>query len=163
MALEQWYIHVRQPFFRGQEFGELIYSGALDKIASAKTERIKRLKAMANNIAGSLEKKESDRATSGKREFCNNITKITELFHSDIISKTGVDLRNRFLDGFHTHRKDHGGNYVDVIQSLDGATSQQGTYWLNRIINACCLRTREILPVLGLFKKIDANIHSQEE
>jgi bifunctional UDP-N-acetylglucosamine pyrophosphorylase/glucosamine-1-phosphate N-acetyltransferase len=163
MALEQWYIHVRQPFFKGQEFGGLIYSGALDKIVSAKAERIQRLKAMANNIAGSLEKKDSDRATSGKREFCNNITKIAGLFNSEIISKTGVDLRDRFLDKFHAHRKDHGGNYIDVVQSLDSGTSRQGTRWLSRIVKELCLRTREILPVLGLFKKIAANIHSKEE
>ena len=163
MALEQWYIHVRQPFFKGQEFGGLIYSGALDKIVSAKAERIQRLKAMANNIAGSLEKKDSDRATSGKREFCNNITKIAGLFNSEIISKTGVDFRDRFLDKFHAHRKDHGGNYIDVVQSLDSGTSRQGTRWLSRIVKELCLRTREMLPVLGLFKKIAANIHSKEE
>ena len=163
MALEQWYIHVRQPFFKGQEFGGLIYSGALDKIVSAKAERIQRLKAMANNIAGSLEKKGSDRATSGKREFCNNITQIAGLFHSGIISETAVDLRNRFLDRFHAHRKDHGGNYVDVVQSLDSETSRQGTRWLDRIVKELCLRTREILPVLGLFKKVAANIHGKEE
>ncbi|MBU4426225.1 MAG: UDP-N-acetylglucosamine pyrophosphorylase [Proteobacteria bacterium] len=163
MALEQWYIHVRHPFFRRQEFGELIYSGALDKIILAKEERIKRLTAMANNMAGSLGKKESGTSTSGKREFCNNITQVAELFNSEIISKTGVDLRNRFLDGFHAHSKDHGGSYIDVVQSLAGSISQQGTRWLDRIINELCLRTKETLPLLGIFKKIAANIPNEEE
>ena len=163
MALEQWYIHVRHPFFHRQEFGELIYSGALDKIILAKEERIKRLTAMANNIAGSLGKKESGTSTSGKREFCNNITQVAELFNSEIISRTGVDLRNRFLDGFHTHSKDHGGSYIDVVQSLAGSISQQGTRWLDRIINELCLRTKETLPLLGIFKKIAANIPNEEE
>jgi bifunctional UDP-N-acetylglucosamine pyrophosphorylase/glucosamine-1-phosphate N-acetyltransferase len=163
VALEQWYIHVRHPFFRRQEFGELIYSGALDKIILAKEERIKRLTAMANNIAGSLGKKESGTSTSGKREFCNNITQVAELFNSEIISRTGVDLRNRFLDGFRAHSKDHGGNYIDVVQSLAGSISQQGTHWLDRIINELCLRTKEILPLLGIFRKIAANIPNKEE
>jgi bifunctional UDP-N-acetylglucosamine pyrophosphorylase / glucosamine-1-phosphate N-acetyltransferase len=163
MALEQWYIHVRHMFFRRQEFGELIYNGALDKIILAKEERIKQLMAMADNIAGSLEKKESDDSTSGKREFCNNIPQVAGLFNSEIISKTGVDFRNRFLDGFHAHSKDHGGNYIDVVQSLAGSISRQGTRWLDRIINVLCLRTKDILPVLGLFKKIAANIPNKEE
>jgi UDP-N-acetylglucosamine/UDP-N-acetylgalactosamine diphosphorylase len=163
MALEQWYIHVRQPFFREQAFGELIYAGALDKIGSAKVERIQRLKAMANNIAESIEKKDSDRSISGKREFCNNIAQIAELFQSGVISEAALDLRNRFLDGFHAHRKDHGGNYIDVVQSLDSAISQQGTRWLHKIINEFCLRTKEILPVLGLFKKITAPPPNKEE
>ncbi|MBN1848430.1 MAG: UDP-N-acetylglucosamine pyrophosphorylase [Deltaproteobacteria bacterium] len=152
MALEQWYIHVRHMFFRRQEFGERIYSGALGNIVSAKEERIKRLTAMANNIAISLEKKETGTSTSGKREFCNNITQVAELFNSEIICNTGVDLRNRFLDGFHAHSKDHGGDYIDVVQSLAGSISQRGTRWLERIINEICLRTKEILPLLGIFK-----------
>jgi len=163
MALEQWYIHVRHLFFRRQEFGELIYNGVLDKIILAKEERIKQLTAMANNIAGSLEKKESGVSKSGKRAFCDNITHVAELFNSEVISKTGVDLRNRFLDGFHAHSKDHGGNYIDVVQSLAGSISQQGTRWLDRIINALCLRAKEILPLLGLFKKTAADIPNKEE
>jgi len=150
-------------FFRRQEFGELIYNGALDKIILAKEERIKQLTAMANNIAGSLEKKESGASTSGKREFCNNIMQIAELFNSEILSKTGVDIRKRFLNGFHAHSKDHGGNYIDVVQSLAGSISQRGTRWLDRIINELCLRAKEILPLLGLFKKIAANIPNNEE
>ncbi len=153
MALEQWYVHVRHMFFRRQEFGELIYNGALDKIILAKEERIKRLIAMANNIAVSLEKRETGTSTSGKREFCNNITQVAELFNSEIISRTGVDIRNRFLDGFHAHSKDHGGNYIDVVQSLAGSISEQGTRWLDRIINELCLRTNEILPLLSIFRK----------
>ncbi len=43
MALEQWYVHVRQPFFNNQEFGDLLYDGLIDKLSLAKAERIKRL------------------------------------------------------------------------------------------------------------------------
>jgi len=153
MALKQWYIHVRHMFFQRQEFGELIYDGALDKILLAKDERLKRLTAMANNIAVSLEKKGTGKSASGKREFCKNITQVVELFNSKTISEMGVDIRNRFLGGFHAHSKEHGGNYIDVVQSLAGSISQQGTLWLDSLINALCLRTKEILPLLGLFKK----------
>jgi len=145
-------------FFHRQEFGELIYNGALDKIILAKEERIKRLKAMADNISGSLEKKDSGMSTSGKREFCDNIEQVAELFNSEIISRTAVDIRNRFLDDLHAHSKDHGGNYIDVVQSLAAPISQRGTRWLDRIINELCLRTKKILPLSGLFKKIAANI-----
>jgi UDP-N-acetylglucosamine/UDP-N-acetylgalactosamine diphosphorylase len=152
MALKQWYIHVRHMFFQRQEFGELIYDGTIDKILLAKDERLKRLTAMANNIAVSLEKKETGKSASGKREFCKNITQVVELFNSKTISEMGGDIRNRFLDGFHAHSKEHGGNYIDVVQSLAGSISQQGTLWLDSLINALCLRTKEILPLLCLFK-----------
>ena len=47
MALEEWYIHVRRPFFDSQEFGRLIFDGLLDKLALAKKERMKRLQILA--------------------------------------------------------------------------------------------------------------------
>ena len=50
VALEQWYNHVRQPFFNKQEFGTLIYAGALEKLALAKKERVSRLKALAEKV-----------------------------------------------------------------------------------------------------------------
>jgi bifunctional UDP-N-acetylglucosamine pyrophosphorylase / glucosamine-1-phosphate N-acetyltransferase len=36
MALGEWYIHVRRPFFNSQEFGHVIFSGLLDKLVLAK-------------------------------------------------------------------------------------------------------------------------------
>jgi len=56
VALEQWYMHVRQPFFNKQEFGDLVYAGAMDKLSSAKKERIKRLQAMADKAKTAVEK-----------------------------------------------------------------------------------------------------------
>jgi bifunctional UDP-N-acetylglucosamine pyrophosphorylase/glucosamine-1-phosphate N-acetyltransferase len=47
VALEQWYREVRQPFFARQEFGGLVFDGALALLAGAKEERVKRLKSGA--------------------------------------------------------------------------------------------------------------------
>ena len=43
VALEEWYAHVRRPFFEAQEFGPLVFAGLLEKLALAKKERVKRL------------------------------------------------------------------------------------------------------------------------
>jgi bifunctional UDP-N-acetylglucosamine pyrophosphorylase/glucosamine-1-phosphate N-acetyltransferase len=47
MALEEWYVHVRRPFFDSQEFGRFIFAGLLDKLTLAKKERMKRLQILA--------------------------------------------------------------------------------------------------------------------
>jgi UDP-N-acetylglucosamine/UDP-N-acetylgalactosamine diphosphorylase len=76
LALEQWYIYVRRSFFNGQEFGELIYAGALDKLALAKRERIKRLKAMADNMPETIKRSESNgQPAPGKIESVNSSQK----------------------------------------------------------------------------------------
>ena len=50
-ALQEWYQRARFPFFAAQEFGELIYEGALEMLAAAMSERSKRLQAMVANVS----------------------------------------------------------------------------------------------------------------
>ena len=50
-ALQEWYQRARSPFFAAQEFGELIYEGALEMLAAAMSERSKRLQAMVANVS----------------------------------------------------------------------------------------------------------------
>ena len=70
MALEEWYIHVRRPFFDSQEFGRLIFAGLLDKLTLAKKERIKRLQILAEKAKTSSEHDaETKPETAGRNEF----------------------------------------------------------------------------------------------
>jgi len=46
-ALETWYTKIRKPFFEAQEFGTLMYNGAMEQLSLAAKERLKRLKTMA--------------------------------------------------------------------------------------------------------------------
>jgi bifunctional UDP-N-acetylglucosamine pyrophosphorylase/glucosamine-1-phosphate N-acetyltransferase len=111
LALEQWYIHVRSSFFNGQEFGELVYAGALDKLKLAKRERIKRLKAMAGNMPEN--KKESERngqLTPGKCEFRDRIQQVCELFTEELAAREGIEPRDRFLNTFKSCKENNDGN-----------------------------------------------------
>lgn len=150
MALEQWYSQVRRAFF-GEEFGELIYAGALDKLALAKSERIKRLKAMAANMPASLEKHaDPDETAAGKRQLQDRIHEIEGLFGGETAAQAGAGQRDRFLTTFHEHRKNSTGSYMEAVQSLPQAASQEGTQWLDQIINDLCQQAAAILPALKL-------------
>lgn len=151
-ALEQWYIHVRKPFFEDQEFGELIHAGLLDKVSLAKGERLKRLEAMAGKMPRAPEGTVKGSAAAAKEQFRDNINQVLDVFRGDLASGTAVDdKRDRFLDPFFAHRENHRGGYVEVIQSLPESLSAQGTHWLDQIVQELCRRTKSILSALALF------------
>jgi bifunctional UDP-N-acetylglucosamine pyrophosphorylase / glucosamine-1-phosphate N-acetyltransferase len=154
-ALEAWYVGVRRDFFSQQEFGELIYSGLLDKLASARKERIKRLKAMAEKILASIDQGGlKTLSSSGRKEFCEHIERACELFTEKRNADEVAECRDRFLTLYYAHKKDRDGSYVDVIKSLPAALSTEGTLWLDKIIFESCRRIAAVLPSMGLFKKM---------
>ena len=154
LALEQWYIHVRRSFFNGQEFGELIYAGALDKLTLAKRERIKRLKAMAGNMPETTKRSESNgQPAPGKIEFRDKIQQVCELFTEDMAARKGIEHRDRFLNAFDSHKENNDDNYIDTVQGLPHAVSQEGTRWLDQIVDGLCHKAGELLPSLVPFKE----------
>lgn len=154
MALEQWYVHVRQPFFNNQEFGDLLYDGLIDKLSLAKAERIKRLKAMAEKMPDSLELNgHKGEIAVAKRDFYEKREKVCELFteKDPIIKEPGE--RDHFLTGFYNHKKETSSSYIDVVQSLPIGVSQEGVKWLNQIVDGIRQRATAILPFLNLLEQ----------
>jgi len=159
VALEQWYIHVRKMFFENQEFGYLIFEGVLEKLRMAKDERIKRLKDMAAKMPVSPGKeKDRAKATAAKEEFYEKVELVEELLANDPGKTAGVEERDRFLTAFVKHREEHGGDYIEVIQSLPRYVSTGGTQWLDSIVDLICGQTAKALPALNMFKKYRSNL-----
>jgi UDP-N-acetylglucosamine/UDP-N-acetylgalactosamine diphosphorylase len=154
MALEQWYLLVRRPFFGVQELGEFIYAGLLEKLTLAKKERIKRLKDMAGKIAESLKRTGSKGQSGGGRpEFHENVERACEVFSGKISADAAGEHRDPFLTLFFNHKKDNDGSYLEVVKSLPPAVSEAGTLWLDKIILELCRRVAALFPSLDLFKK----------
>jgi len=154
VALEQWYFHVRRSFFEGQEFGDLIYAGALHKLSLAKAERLKRLKAMADKMPLSLQRHPKDaKAAFRKKEFQDKIQEISELFYEEAEGRTVGKLREGFLAKLNRHRSSQGEGYQEVIKSLPDSASEEGTRWLQRIIDDLGQRAGKIMPSMALFKR----------
>jgi bifunctional UDP-N-acetylglucosamine pyrophosphorylase / glucosamine-1-phosphate N-acetyltransferase len=154
-ALKEWYIHVREPFFQSQELGLLIYKGALDKLALATKERLKRLKIMAEKIDGSL--KQPDHKTpgaEGKRAFCDGLDPLSEIFSDGMAVTTGDRSRDGFLKAFMEHRRTGEGAYVATVQGLPAAVSEAGTKWLQDIIDGISRKAAALMPSLNLFKDL---------
>lgn len=153
-ALEQWYRHVRQPFFKKQEFGELIYAGAMDNLLSAKKERLKRLADMADKAKTSIEKyPDKKQSEAGKKEFYAALDNIREVFIGNLASSLQGELRDSFLAAIDTQKQNNDKNYVDFIKGLPVHISRAGVKWLEAIITGLCNETGSLMPSLNLFDK----------
>ncbi len=149
MALREWYVHVRRPFFDSQEFGGLVYAGLLDKLALAKKERLKRLKALAEKAAAFPQNEAHAIAgAAGKKEFYERFGEMEDLFASPLADGAVERSRDDFLSMFDRAPKME--RYIDVIQALDGDVSAMGVVWLQGIVDGYCDRTRAIAPSLFL-------------
>ncbi|MBN2568389.1 MAG: UDP-N-acetylglucosamine pyrophosphorylase [Deltaproteobacteria bacterium] len=147
MALEEWYIHVRKPFFDNQEFGRLVFEGALDKLALAKKERLKRMKVLAEKVKASSEETKTDSRTAGRARLFLKYSEIEDLFSTTFKNSAIEGLLDDFLS-FLEKTKGSGANYTAVIQSLPVQVSQKGTLWLSGIVDSLCEKIRDIVQFL---------------
>ncbi len=141
LALRQWYVHVRQPFFRREDMGEKIYAGAIDNLEIAVSERLKRFRDLSDKMESSIElgrhaakKGTQKKLLKQKKEFNENWPKIEETFTSG--KEITVDLKNRdsFIRAIHNGMKDES-DYIRVIRGLDRDASIMGTAWLQNIVD----------------------------
>ncbi len=153
VALEQWYRHVRQDFFHGEELGSLVYKGALDNLKLAREERIKRLKAVAEKIPESVHHDNSDTAKDRNLEFYRNIDHVCSVFDDDQGLPSANKHRDPFLEALEAQKRDQGPNYIPVIQGLPEAVSKEGTRWLQAIVDDRCRKAAGLLPAMNLFGK----------
>ncbi len=154
MALEDWYVHARQSFFESQEFGPLVFAGLIDKLALAKKERMKRLKAMAEKARVSPEHATvADRDVAGKNELYERFAEIEGLFSSAVQDSFVERHRDDFLSGSGLLRNGSGVDYIAFIQGLSADISAKGVKWLQRTVDVFCERAKPIVPSLNIFEK----------
>lgn len=150
-ALEEWYLQIRRPFFDSQEFGPLIYAGALDQLTLAKKERIKRLQVLAEKAAKGTGTQAAEEKAA-RIEFHEKFTEIEGLFAGGPRDGLVEKYRDDFLLAFDKARSAGGGSYISVIQSLTAPVSQKGTLWLQRIVDAFCEKAKATMPSFNLFE-----------
>lgn len=155
VALEAWYRHVRQDFFRGEALGSLIYSGALHNLILAREERIKRLKAVAEKMPESVHHDKSGTTRNRKLEFSRRVHEVCGVFEDGGDSQSFNGHRDLFLEALEAGKKDLGSDYIAVIQGLPEGVSREGTKWLQAIVDDRCEKAAGFLPAMKLFGKSD--------
>ncbi len=140
VALEEWYVHVRRRFFAAQDLGALVYEGALEVLAAAKKERIKRLEAMAAKVAPGEPGREALRAKAAD---------VGALF----LAEPPAAGREAFLVAFDAATAGATAGYVQTIQRLPGDVAAAGVGWLQQVVDTLCARAAELLRPLPLFRE----------
>jgi UDP-N-acetylglucosamine/UDP-N-acetylgalactosamine diphosphorylase len=149
-AYEAWYAHVRKPFLEARPFGALLYAGVMEQLASAKKERLKRLKAMAKRAMAS-----GAGDVRQRKDLHEQIGFMEGLFTGkmpDVPAATDR-ARDTFLNDFQKVVGSNRADYISAVQGLPAAVSSKGVAWLNGIVDACSKKVAGILPSMDLFKK----------
>jgi UDP-N-acetylglucosamine/UDP-N-acetylgalactosamine diphosphorylase len=153
-ALIQWYVNVRKPFFETQEFGSLIYAGALDTLMLAQTERLNRLKTMAQKAAAVTPKHIKAKTLNERKVLNESITNIEAILSSDIKDAKIEKAAEVFLKEFGQSCGNEQRQYIETIQKLPPKTSAKGVKWLQSIVNYYCQRISSVIPSIKLFKAL---------
>jgi len=153
-ALEQWYLHVRQPFFMKQEFGDLVFAGAMDKLSSAKEERLKRFQSMAKKAVDSIARyPDRKQFEVGVKELHAAADALRELFSGDHALGLGADLRQGFLAAVQAQMQGSGRKYIEFIKGLSTEASKAGTRWLEAVVSSLCSEAQALMPSLEIINK----------
>ena len=141
LALRQWYAHVRQPFFQQEQMGEELFAGAMDKLAIALEERLKRFKDLSRKMEKSIElgrdvakKGMQEELLKQKKELSENWPRLEETLTDGKEASCDPKNRDAFIKIIHNRMKNEG-DYIRIIQGLDRNTSIRGTAWLQNIVD----------------------------
>jgi bifunctional UDP-N-acetylglucosamine pyrophosphorylase / glucosamine-1-phosphate N-acetyltransferase len=138
VALEQWYEKARKPFFMKEELGPLVYAGALEVLAGAKQERVRRLLDLAAKVpetgqAGIEWRAGVDRVCSLFVAAPRVAAAAGEVFATEFSASTGGAA-----------------SYIDAIRSLPRDAAGRGVHWLQQIVDALMAEAAAVLPALEL-------------
>ena len=130
-ALEAWYRGVRRPFFAAQELGDLVYEGALAALASGRSERVKRIRALVGHL---------DDADEGRRQLRENLDAVLGVFgtpEEPVPDALAAEL-------------DPASGYLAAVKGLTPEARAAGTGWLQGIIDGRLAHAADLLPALDL-------------
>lgn len=152
VALEYWYRNVRRRFFSRMEYGDLLFQGAIDKLSLARKERTGRLISMVEKIPATHEACRC--GTAEKRcELHNEIGNVCGIFLETPSGLDETQAGRRFLGSFENHFRQNGGEYIPTIQGMPATIVQEGTRWLEGLIDFLCGKAGALLPSFNLFDK----------
>lgn len=137
-ALEQWYRHARAPFFARQELGNLIFEGALEMLASARKERVSRLRKLAAKVPGT---------NDAQRAFIDHIGEVCGLFGAVV-----VDPERRLMRAL-ADEASSGVAYVDAVRALPDDLVAAGTAWLTEVIESHWRAIEAYLPAVARLRR----------
>lgn len=141
LALKQWYTHVRRAFI-GPDLPQPLWEGLCQTLEVAIDERLKRLDGLRQKMPRSLDIYKSQAGEGASTQAINQKQMLFDKWPAvaDLLSDNDrflgdLSLRDRFLEMVSKQIQAEGKDYIPIIQSLDSATVDSGTQWLQGIVD----------------------------
>lgn len=151
LALRQWYLHVRRPFFRGEAMGAALFDGAIQVLEAALAERLSRFEALAAKMERSARHLASlagetvpDRVIGPQRALADGWSRLKAFLTAGGEEEVATEQRDAFVRCLSSLSESSG--YIAAIQGLDAASAATGTAWLQRIVETVVDGSFAILP-----------------
>jgi len=151
LALNQWYIHVRQPFFQSDSLAEALYQGALNTLEAAIQERLKRLDGLAEKMDSSLAQvsqhlkgQAKKKAIQEQKTFRNRWPDMRGVFVSNLEETLGSNDRRQFLVEL-DRTANRWGQYLPTIKALPSVAITCGERWLRQVVDGIVGHSTSIL------------------
>lgn len=152
IALMQWYTYVRSQFI-SDDFTEPLFVGLKEKLRMAIDERIQRLKALSQKMPDSViayqnyaKENASSRILKQKNEFYERGHALEEYFRSQTNIGVKENLRDGFMEKIRRSVQTSGKDYIPVIKGLKDTDKEQGTLWLQSIVDHITDDALKFLP-----------------
>ena len=153
LALRQWYLHIRRPFFKGREHGDELFTGVMDKLDLALKERLKRFRDFSEKMDTSIRIAEKVLSAGDRevilirqRELLANWPAMERCLTDGRESDSGTKERNDFLHHIETELEKGSANYIKTIQRLSDRGVSTGTEWLRQVVDQTTGRVLEQIP-----------------
>jgi UDP-N-acetylglucosamine/UDP-N-acetylgalactosamine diphosphorylase len=154
IALRHWYVQIRSLFFRGGGIlAEALYAGAVEKLDMAIEERTNRFKDLAEKMPESvskmkalLKKQTNQRLVTHQKELFDHWQDLEGLWQKHMEESAGTSDLEGFLAALKKNMGQGKPDYIAKIQQLDETVAEQGTRWLQGIVDAINEEAFEILP-----------------
>jgi bifunctional UDP-N-acetylglucosamine pyrophosphorylase / glucosamine-1-phosphate N-acetyltransferase len=150
-ALGQWYRQVRSQFI-SNEFPEGLFDALKEKLSLGMDERIGRLKALSQKMPDAvtayqtITKKSESPQVFQQQEFYEKWTELEEYLESLTEVAVKEDVRDAFLEKIHRGISAAGKDYISVIRNLNQIDKEQGSKWLQAIVDHITTGALKIVP-----------------
>lgn len=151
IALRRWYLDIRVLFLK-DDMETALHSGAVDKIKSAISERLKHLKKVADRMPESIEvqrallDKPPEKTIMKKMEFAEKWPEMEGMFNSCLDKNYDSPEKDDFVRIMDNSASQKGKDYITVVKGLKKEESEKGSGWLQGIIDNINSLVRKILP-----------------
>ncbi|MDI6725742.1 MAG: UDP-N-acetylglucosamine pyrophosphorylase [Smithellaceae bacterium] len=152
LALREWYLHVRRPFFQVEPWGEGLFTGALAVINANIEERRKRFYDLAlrpgprESENGTTPTEEDGLACRQREELLQSWPQLSRILSAGSAGRETIKDRTAFLTAITAQLDGGRTDYLEVIRTIDQDDCRRGTGWLAGIVEETINEAWRLLP-----------------